>query len=298
MRVIRAAAMGMCFGVRDALAAMEQIADPSGVTVHGELVHNEEVLRRLHDRGFAMNPEAGRRSLPVTERVVITAHGVSERERQHLTDAGKGLIDTTCPLVRRVHAAAQALQREGYFLLVVGRPDHVEVQGIVGDLDRYTVVPSASEARCYDEGRLGVVCQSTTPPEEAGRVLAAIRAANPGASIKYVDTICRPTKERQDAARDLIGRVEALVVVGGRHSNNTRQLARLAEAGGVPVAHVQTAADLDPAWLSQFDVVGLTAGTSTLESTIDEVEAALSRIGVGLSRDRATCGTNENWRLP
>src|SRR3954447_16926460 len=102
MRVIRAAAMGMCFGVRDALAAMEQIADPTDVTVHGELVHNEEVLHRLRDPGVAMNPEAGRRSLPVTERVVITAHGVSERERQNLVDAGKTLIDTTCPLVRRV----------------------------------------------------------------------------------------------------------------------------------------------------------------------------------------------------
>src|SRR4051812_31093737 len=114
MRVIRAAAMGMCFGVRDALAAMDRVADPAGVTVHGELVHNEEVTRRLRDRGFVLTGEGGRSSLPVTERVVVTAHGISERERTQLTDAGKELIDTTCPLVRRVHDAAQALQRDDY----------------------------------------------------------------------------------------------------------------------------------------------------------------------------------------
>jgi 4-hydroxy-3-methylbut-2-enyl diphosphate reductase len=289
MRVIRATAMGMCFGVRDALAAMEQIADPADVTVHGELVHNEEVLRRLRGRGFAMNPEVGRRSLPVTERVVITAHGVSERERQELIDAGKDLIDTTCPLVRRVHDAAQQLQRDGFFVLVIGRPDHVEVRGIVGDLDRYVVVPDAGAVRRYDEGRLGVVCQSTTPPDEANRVLAVIRAANPGATVRDIDTICRPTRERQDAARELIDQVDAVVVVGGRHSNNTRQLARLAESRSVPVAHVQTAADVDPDWLAPFNVVGLTAGTSTLESTIDEVERALLSIGAARTPTRTGC---------
>jgi 4-hydroxy-3-methylbut-2-enyl diphosphate reductase len=277
MRVIRAEAMGMCFGVRDALAAMERIAEPSDVTVHGELVHNEEVLRRLHERGFAMNAETGRRSLPVTDRVVITAHGVSERERENLVNAGKQLIDTTCPLVRRVHEAAQELQRERYFVLVIGRPEHVEVRGIVGDLDQFDVVPNVDAVRRYDATRLGVVCQSTTPPDEAERLLAAIRAANPHAVIRFADTICRPTRERQDAARELIGQVEALVVVGGAHSNNTRQLARLAEAHGIPVVHVQTAADVDPAWLSQFEVVGLTAGTSTLESTIEEVERVMLR---------------------
>jgi 4-hydroxy-3-methylbut-2-enyl diphosphate reductase len=275
MRVIRATAMGMCFGVRDALTAMEQIADPSRVTVHGELVHNDEVLRDLRDRGFAMNSEVGRCALPVTERVVITAHGVSERERQHLVDAGKDLIDTTCPLVRRVHQAAQELQRAGWFVLVIGRADHVEVRGIVGDLDHYAVIADAASARNFGKRRLGVICQSTTPPDEAERVLAAIRAANPTSVIRYIDTICRPTRERQHAARELIDQVEALVVVGGRHSNNTRQLARMAEDRGVPVAHVQTAADLDPDWLAQFEVVGLTAGTSTLESTIDQVERVM-----------------------
>jgi 4-hydroxy-3-methylbut-2-en-1-yl diphosphate reductase len=283
MRVIRATALGMCFGVRDALDAMEGIADANDVTVHGELVHNEEVMHRLHERGFSINPETGRASLPLTERVVITAHGISEKERTRLIDAGKQLIDTTCPLVRRVHDAAQALQRAGYFVLVIGRRDHVEVQGIVGDLDRYEVVPNVAAVRRYDASRLGVICQSTTPPDEARRVVRAIRVANATAEVRFVDTICRPTKERQLAARELLGQVEALVVVGGRHSNNTQQLARLADARGVPVVHVQTASDLDRAWFKPFQVVGLTAGTSTLESTVDSVERALLRMGNHIS---------------
>jgi 4-hydroxy-3-methylbut-2-enyl diphosphate reductase len=226
-----------------------------------------------------MTPEVGRTSLPLTDHVVITAHGVSERERRRLLDAGKELIDTTCPLVRRVHDAARALHDDGRFVLVIGRPDHVEVLGIVGDLERYAVVPDSAAVRDYAELRLGVICQSTTTPDEAGRVRGAISAANPDADIRYVDTICRPTKERQQAARALIDQAEALVVVGGRHSNNTRQLARLAAERGVPVAHVQTADDLDPTWLAPFRVVGLTAGTSTPDSTIDAVERALMKMG-------------------
>jgi 4-hydroxy-3-methylbut-2-enyl diphosphate reductase len=287
--------MGMCFGVRDALAAMEQIVDPHAVTVHGELVHNEEVLRDLRDRGFAMISEAGRCSLPVTEQVVITAHGVSERERQHLIDAGKDLIDTTCPLVRRVHQAAQELARDGRFVVVIGRQNHVEVRGIVGDLDCYAVVSNTAAVRHFGESRLGVICQSTTPPDEADDILAAIRMANSSADVRYIDTICRPTRERQDAARDLIDQVEVLVVVGGRHSNNTRQLARLAETRGLPVAQIQSAADLDAEWLAQFAVVGLTAGTSTLESTIDAVEQCLLDFGPNRFLDR--CGSSTTTQL-
>lgn len=280
MRVIRADALGMCFGVRDALAAMDAVASPQDATVHGELVHNEEVTHRLSARGFATQLESDRGRIPLTTHVVITAHGVSHRERARLEVAGKTLVDTTCPLVTRVHDAAQSLQRDGYFVLVVGKPGHVEVEGIVGDLDRFEVVTNASAARHYGVGKLGVVSQSTTMPDEFERVVTAIRAANPDVSVRVIDTICRPTRERQEAVGDLLDRVEALVVVGGRNSNNTRQLVRLAEERGKPAAHVQGADDLDAAWCGRYRVVGLTAGTSTLDSAVDSVERALRQLGV------------------
>ena len=112
MRVIRADVMGMCFGVRDALEVIDGIDEPAAVTIHGQLVHNEVVQSQLASRGFAMRSEpAAADALPETPSVLITAHGISDRERERLESAGKRLVDTTCPLVTRVHQAAQASRR-------------------------------------------------------------------------------------------------------------------------------------------------------------------------------------------
>jgi 4-hydroxy-3-methylbut-2-enyl diphosphate reductase len=285
MKVIRAEVMGMCFGVRDALEAIAEVDSPSTVTIHGQLVHNEEVLSRLRASGFAMTSESDRSGLPGTASVLITAHGISDRERSRLEGAGKRLIDTTCPLVRRVHTAALRLQEEGYFVLVLGRRGHVEVRGIVEDLRRYEVVETVEEVRCYNEPRLGLVCQTTTTAHLAEQVATAVEARNPGAVFHFVDTICLPTKEHQRSLARLLDQVEAVVVIGGRNSNNTRELVSLCRARGKPALHVQSAGELDIDWLSSFLAIGLTAGTSTLESTIDEVYAALLRLpgAVGVS---------------
>jgi 4-hydroxy-3-methylbut-2-enyl diphosphate reductase len=147
----------------------------------------------------------------------------------------------------------------------------VEVVGIIGDLKEFDVVQTVADVKTYAAPRLGIVCQSTTQPAEAERLRRAIVAANPGKEIRFIDTICKPTRDRQRAALELIEQVEALVVVGGRKSNNTRQLVRLAEERGLPVLHVETAEELHPTWFRRFRVVGLTAGTSTLDETIEAV---------------------------
>src|SRR5271157_885549 len=238
MRVIRAEVMGMCFGVRDALQVIEEIRDPRGVTILGQLVHNEVVLGDLQARGFAMQPEpSGDRSgelAPGGRRVLITAHGISDRQRLLLESAGKTLIDTTCPLVVRAHQAAQALRAQGYHVLVIGRKTHVEVQGIIGDLTSVNVIESELDVQHYARPRLGVLCQTTATERQVATIRSAIAARNPDAEIRYIDTICLPTKEHQ------------------------RSLERL---------------------LERVDAVGLTAGTSTLERTINEVQRALVWIG-------------------
>jgi 4-hydroxy-3-methylbut-2-enyl diphosphate reductase len=275
MRVIRAQAMGLCFGVRDALALARGVDQPARVTIRGELVHNEAVQRELAQRGFQLQPESHRGQPPRTEFVMITAHGVSNRERRSLEEAGKRLLDTTCPLVERVHDAAFRLSREGRRILIIGRPGHVEVMGILGDFDQALVVSGPQDARPYGAARLGVVCQTTTPPHLAEATLAAIRAANPAADIQFEDTICQPTRDRQQALLRILPEVDAVVVVGGRNSNNTAELARLCQRHNVSAHHVQCAADLDPRWFRNCRAVGLTAGTSTLDSTIAEVHLAL-----------------------
>lgn len=278
MHVIRADAMGLCFGVRDALELVDAVADPRDVTIYGELVHNETVLVQLQTRGFAMTPESRRDELPAATNVLITAHGISDRERRRLQAAGKTLIDTTCPLVRRVHLAAQSLEAKGFHVLVIGRPGHVEVRGIVEDLASCDVVSSVDDVRAWPHARLGIVCQTTTPPHLAEQIETAIRRRNPHAEVRFVNTICEPTRDRQSAVERLCRQVDVVVVVGGANSNNTRQLVALCRRLGTPAHHVQSAAGVDPAWFEGCTTAGLTAGTSTLDETIEEVYQRLRAI--------------------
>ena len=285
MRVIRAEEMGMCFGVRDALDATASVGDPSLVTIHGELVHNPRVVKRLKDAGFQQSQERSRDAAVDTPLILITAHGVSNVERRRLAAANKTVIDTTCPLVRRAHDAAQALAAEGRHVLLVGKPGHVEVQGIVEDLDSCEVVEAPDGVAPYAHQRLGIVCQTTMPPDVFADVCARVRDVNPDADIRVIDTICRPTKLRQLSVLDLLHRVDAIVVVGGRNSNNTRWLVNVSREHGTPAHHVESAADLDPSWFAEIQTVGLTAGTSTLDETIAEVHRALEDMGRATSAE-------------
>ncbi len=265
--MILAKAMGLCSGVRDALQRTREVKQPQGVSIHGELVHNRGVQEGLIERGFTIGT--------ARSTVMITAHGVSDTERRRLEAAGKHLIDTTCSLVAMAHDAATALAAEGRHVLVIGRAGHVEVRGLVGDLGSYDVVSRPDDVCRYDHARLGVVCQTTVPSREVAAILEAIRSCNPDADVRFADTVCLPTKERQRALGELLERVEAVVVVGGANSNNTRKLVGLCEEGGLPAIHVQGPADLSPDWVNGYRMVGLTAGTSTPDEQIDAVRRKL-----------------------
>lgn len=275
MKVIKAEAMGFCFGVRDALDVAHSIEKPDEVTIHGELVHNPVVLNELSDRGFHISSEV-ERDIPDTELVLITAHGISDRERNRLESAGKTLIDTTCPLVSRVHRAAQTFDRQGHLVVVIGRPGHVEVRGIVEDLSDYVVVPDVESVRFFAVTHIGVVCQTTMPPDLVEEIRTAISKQNPDTEIRFVNTVCQPTLDRQQAVDRLANLVDIVVVVGGNNSNNTRQLVRRVQAAGTRAIHIESAADLKEYRFWGVDAVGLTAGTSTPDSVINEVHATLS----------------------
>ncbi len=284
MRVIRASAMGVCFGVRDALKVADTVAQPVQVTVYGELVHNPLVQQRMQRRGFQQFGEGEHRdAIPDTPHVLITAHGISQRRAATLRDAGKTILDTTCPLVKKAHAAAIGLRDQGYHVLLIGRPGHVEVQGITEDLYSYDVLPDSAAVKTYHHHKLGIICQTTTPSAGALEIRAAVKRKNPHAEIKYIDTICQPTKDRQLAVEDLLNQVNTVVVVGGKNSNNTRQLVHRCQDRGAVVYQVQSAAELDSQWFESIEAVGLTAGTSTLPETIEDVYNALSAMG-GISR--------------
>lgn len=290
MQVILAESMGFCFGVRDALTTAERIERPELVTIHGELVHNEAVQQRLASRGFRQQPESAPDDVPDAPQVLITAHGVSDAERGRLAANGKQVVDTTCPLVRRAHQAAMALAAERRHVIVIGRAGHVEVRGLVGDLVDYSIVETAADVRTWPHDRLGIVCQTTTAPDHAEQLRTAISDRNPHADVRFVNTVCQPTIDRQRAVERLLPQVDAVVVVGGKNSNNTARLADLCRGHGVPAYHVQAAGDLDPAWFAGCDAVGLTAGTSTLDVTIGEVADALRELAPAKSNGPRTSG--------
>ncbi len=278
MTVIKAEAMGMCFGVQNAITKVNNITNPHEVTIYGELVHNSEVLKRIKDDGFHIIPELNRPYLPITEKILVTAHGLSHKERKWLVRRGKKLIDTTCPLVTKVHNEAQRLEGLGYTVVILGKKDHIEVKGIIGDLSQYIVVENVDEVYRYKINRLGVICQSTCSPEKALYILQRIKELNRESEIHFTNTICKPSWDRQMAVQNLLKTVEALVVIGGKNSNNTKQLVSLAHKKNIPCFHIQTVDDIDLEQYKDFLTIGLTAGTSTLDFTIDEVYEKLLSI--------------------
>jgi 4-hydroxy-3-methylbut-2-en-1-yl diphosphate reductase len=286
MKVACASCMGFCPGVRRALDIVSRIDQPNHTTILGPLVHNPAVTANLLEHGFHIQPDADT-SPPVTPLAVVTAHGISDRRRSELVAAGIALVDATCPLVRRIHDTAADFQREGFFVVVIGRQGHAEVRGITEDLARCAGIEFAAEARSFDASRIAVICQSTTPTSTAIDAWHAVQRHNPDAEVVFADTICAPTRERLAAVVRLAARVDGMVVVGGRNSNNSRQLAVLAESLGTPTLMVESADEIHPASVAGWETAGLTAGTSTPQHLIDEVKRALEAIDTGVSARRS-----------
>jgi 4-hydroxy-3-methylbut-2-enyl diphosphate reductase len=269
MEVRLAEHMGMCFGVRDAIGMALDLTKRGPVTILGDLVHNPDVVAEMDAAGAVRARLAEEVRTPV---VLLTAHGTADRVKLQLLEEGRELHDAACPLVKRVHMALQKLLAEGRHPVVIGKADHVEVRGLVGDLDDYTVVLDEDDlGQLLGRDRLGVVAQTTQPLERVLRLVEALRARFPAADLRFIDTVCQPTKDRQESLRRLVGESEVVVVVGGPDSNNSRKLTELARKLGRPSYQVAGAGELRPEWFDGLRVVGLTAGTSTPDRVIDEV---------------------------
>lgn len=278
MNIILAQHHGMCFGVRDALRATHAAAQRAPLTILGQLVHNPLVDRHLTTLG-AQRGDLDDLHSAVTQQVAITAHGASDHHRQAWQNAGHMVIDTTCPLVKKAHHALAMLVAEGYQPVVIGQSQHVEVRGLVGDFPTAVIVLEEADLdRVPSHARLGIVSQTTQPVELALRLVEAIKRRHRSSEVRFVDTICHPTKQRQTAMDDLLRDCDHIVVIGGHNSNNTRQLAQKAAARGLPVLQIEHAGELDPGWFRAARNVGVTAGTSTLDETVDAVMQRLRQI--------------------
>ena len=273
MRILRAAHLGMCFGVRDAIALALEHADAGPLTVLGDLVHNPTVLAVLDTKGIAVAQDLEHVGTPT---VMITAHGTSERTLARTRAMGLTVVEATCPLVHVAHRAVATLIRDGYHVVIVGQRDHVEVRGLTGDLDcnSFNVVLEEDDVLALEEHpRIGVAAQTTQAVEKVRRMVDVIRRRFPRSEVRFVDTVCKPTKDRQSAAVDMARQADIVIVVGGSSSNNTRELVKTCARYCGRVHHVETDADIRDEWFDGAEVVGLTAGTSTPDDVIDRVEA-------------------------
>jgi 4-hydroxy-3-methylbut-2-enyl diphosphate reductase len=281
LRVIRAEHLGMCFGVRDAIDLALRHANDAPLTILGDLVHNDAVLARLRDKGIVNAQDPAQ---VTTQMVMVTAHGASERRLAGTRALGLQIVEATCPLVRVAHRAITALIRDGYHPVIIGQRAHVEVRGLTEDLDRFDVVLDESEIPLLQpRQKFGVAAQTTQPVERVRRLVEAIRRQFPQSDVRFIDTVCRPTKDRQAAAIDLARKSDVVIVIGGARSNNTRELVNTCGQHCAQVHHVQTAQDLEAGWFVSAESVGITAGTSTPDDVIDGVERRIRELAEGLT---------------
>ena len=265
---------GVCYGVERALGMAEKAADEARKPVNtlGPLIHNPLVVNDLKSIGVGT---ASNVSEVEEGTLIIRAHGVVPSVVEEARTRGLDVLDATCPYVKKVHNAAERLVREGYQLIVVGESGHPEVEGIMGHAgDDAHVVSVPGDLDAIDLSRkVGVVVQTTQTPGALADVVAELSKRT--MDLRVINTICSATQERQDSAAELAHRVDAMIVVGGKNSGNTRRLAEICTAACPKTHHIEDASEIEAAWFDGVSHIGVTAGASTPAS---HIERALVRM--------------------
>ena len=277
MLVEKADKIGFCFGVKRAVDTLEKLArERGGVETLGAVVHNRQVLQRLAEIGVrvARNIDDIRGNI-----VATSSHGVGPQLEEKLRARNIEIISTTCPFVKRAQVAARRLAEAGFFVIIYGDADHPEVKGILG-WTRGKGVATLDEKfmGTFDRipRRLGVLSQTTQIPAHFTAFIKNLvdAAFTRDTEMRVIDTICHDIRERQAAALKLADKVDMMLVVGGHQSANTNRLAELCSE--VTETHlIETAEEIQPSWLQGKSHIGITAGASTDEQTVDKVLTAL-----------------------
>ena len=283
--VIRADVMGFCMGVKAVMRKVEgeiESGSSAPLYTYGPLIHNRLVVEKLRSRGVSEIefPEEGRASgTDHRGTIVIRAHGIHPRERERFARDGYRIVEGTCPRVLHSQKTVFKYSEMGWFIIIVGDKNHGEVRAIEGCAENSVVVLSENDALALEiPDQTLVIAQTTLSMKEYDNICRILLGKNE--NIKIIKSICPATRQRQDSLHDLIGKVDAVVVIGGKNSANTRRLYLRAQAEGIPVWHVEDVEDLPPE-LGSFDRIGITAGASTPDWIIDDIEAALKEMQCG-----------------
>ncbi|UCC30573.1 MAG: 4-hydroxy-3-methylbut-2-enyl diphosphate reductase [Phycisphaerales bacterium] len=272
MKVRLATSRGFCFGVEDAIELAEAAVEehgPGRVVALGPVIHNEQVVNKLEEAGLDQSGDL--ETIDPSKSVLIRSHGAPPETFQRAAERGLRIVDATCELVKRAQNVVKQLHEEGYHVVMIGNPDHPEVRGVIGYAPNVTVIDEGTNlerALPYRE-RLGIVAQTTHSPEHVADMIAKI-LKRPYREVKIVNTLCLEVARRQEAAMELAREVDVIFVLGGLHSANTRELARLCQEAGCDTYHLETWEQFEPSMVKGKQVAGVTAGASTPESVITE----------------------------
>ncbi len=276
MKVTLAKSAGFCFGVQRAVDVVEkQIKDGSTpLYTYGPIIHNEEVVKKFEAAGVKVMEEDSIEKYPAGT-VIIRSHGVTRAVEEGLKAQGHEIIDATCPFVKKIHRAVDEHSKAGEHIVIIGNPDHPEVRGIVGWIngDDYSVVSNEKEARELSVNTHVSICivSQTTFNHNKFQELVEIIKQN-CYHIIVLNTICDATNKRQVEAADIASKVDAMLVIGSKNSSNTQKLYEICKTRCNDTYYIQTADDFQLSDLSSIESVGITAGASTPNNIIEEVQ--------------------------
>ena len=276
MKVIKAKTAGFCFGVKRAVDTVyEQVDTCSGpIYTYGPIIHNEEVVKDMESKGVVVLRTEEELDDLSGGTVIIRSHGVEKRIYDKLEAKGIRIVDATCPFVKKIHNIVQKESAAGKYILIIGSPDHPEVIGIRGWAGEHAaVVQNTDDIENIDFSKnrnICVVSQTTFNYNKFKDLVEIIKKKS--YDIIVLNTICNATKERQTEAESIAESVDAMIVIGDKHSSNTQKLFEICHRACNNTYYIQTLDDLDLNQLGSVETVGITAGASTPNNIIEEVQ--------------------------
>ena len=277
MHVILAKSAGFCFGVKRAVETVYREAQKGGqpIYTYGPIIHNEEVVADLEQKGVAVVHSVDELGENPKGTVIIRSHGVEKKIYDEIRALGFEIVDATCPFVLKIHRLVDQYSRDGYHVVIIGNDTHPEVEGIKGWSvpEQTTVIGNREDAEKFSlssEKKVCIVSQTTFNYNKFQELVEIV--SKKGYDIIVLNTICNATEERQTEAEQIAKEVDAMIVIGGKASSNTQKLFEICKKECANTYYIQTIKDLDLTRLKSTDNVGITAGASTPNNIIEEVQ--------------------------
>jgi 4-hydroxy-3-methylbut-2-enyl diphosphate reductase len=303
LHVLIAAPRGFCAGVDRAITIVEKALEKYGapVFVRHEIVHNRHVVEALRDKGAVFVDELD--EVPDGRPVVFSAHGVPKLVPAAAEERGLDYLDATCPLVSKVHRQAERQVAAGRHILFIGHAGHPEVIGTFGQVPEgsMTLIQTEADAEAFEAApgqSLAYLTQTTLSVDDTAAMIAILERRFPDVSAPKGEDICYATSNRQGAAKAIAARADAVLVIGAPNSSNSLRLVEVAERAGTKARLIQSAAEIDPAWLDGVSTLGLTAGASAPEILVRGVVETLGRRFAVTEEEVATTTENMVFKLP